>query len=298
MFKGSYVALVTPFKNGKLDEKKLQSLVNWQIEEGTDGIVPMGTTGESATVSRREHARIIELTLKAAKGRVPVIAGSGTNSTADTISLAREAKSQGANGVLLINPYYNRPTQEGLKAHFSAVAEAVDIPMILYNIPSRTGVNMLPSTVAALAKGHRNIVGIKEATASMDQASEILELLGTRFCLLSGEDTQTLPLMALGAQGVISVAANLVPRDIKKLCELALDHQFQRARELHWKLYPLIRCLFLETNPGPVKTAMYEAGLLGDESLRLPMVTVSNDTRQKIRSALKAYGIRVRSSRP
>lgn len=293
MFSGSYVALITPFKNGQVDERKLIDLVEWHIAEGTNGLVPVGTTGESATLSPKEHARVIEVVAKAAKKRVPVIAGTGSNSTQEAIELTTEAKEIGVDGALLVNPYYNRPTQEGLKAHFGAVAKAVGLPIVLYNIPSRTGVNLAPATIAALAKEHKNIIGVKESTGSMDQATEILQLLNHEFILLSGDDSLTLPLMAIGAKGVISVAANLVPKEIARLSASASAGKWDEARGLHTNLFPLIKALFLETNPAPVKAAMFEAGLIEDESLRLPMVTVTKETREKIRNVMKNYSIRV-----
>lgn len=292
MFKGSFVALVTPFKNGRIDEERLSSLVEWHIRRGTSGLVPVGTTGESSTLSHKEHARVIEVVVKAARRRVPVIAGAGSNSTDEAISLTREARALGADAVLSVNPYYNRPTQEGLKRHFSAIAKAVPLPIVLYNIPSRTGVNMMPATVAALSKAHRNIVGIKEATGVIDQASEIRELLGPDFCILSGDDSLTLPLMAVGATGVISVTANIAPADIQALCAKALKGDFKGARALHGRLFPLSKSLFIETNPAPVKAAMKELGLISDDAVRLPLAPVSADTRLKIRAALKAYGLK------
>jgi 4-hydroxy-tetrahydrodipicolinate synthase len=291
MFRGSFVALITPFRSGRIDEKKLRELVEWQLSEGTAGIVPMGTTGESATLDYKEHARVIELVVKAVRGRAPVIAGAGSNSTAEAIDLTKEAKALGADAVLSVNPYYNKPTQDGLKAHFLAIAKAVDIPIVLYNIPSRTGVTLQPATIAAMAKASKRIVGVKESTGSMDMATEIRGLCGPDFFILSGDDSLTLPLMALGAQGVISVAANLVPKDVARLCEMCLDGRFDEAEPIHQKLYPLIKSLFIETNPSPVKAAMKEARLIGDDSLRLPMVPVTAESRSKIKAAMKKYGL-------
>jgi 4-hydroxy-tetrahydrodipicolinate synthase len=298
MFKGSYVALVTPFKDGAVDEKKLAELVEWQISEGTDGLVPCGTTGESATLSHREHARVIEVVCKAVRKRVPVIAGAGSNSTQEAIDLTQEAKNLGADAVLSVNPYYNRPTAEGLVFHFSSIAKSVDIPMVLYNIPSRTGVNLMPATIAQLAKAHRNIVGVKEATGVMDQASEIRTLTPASFCIMSGDDSLTVPLMAIGATGVISVAANLIPKAIADLCKALLENDYTKARAMHEKQFPLIKALFIETNPAPIKAAMAEAGLLDDESLRGPMVTVTADTRKKLVKAMKDYGVSAVAVKP
>lgn len=293
MFKGSFVALVTPFKNGSINEKKLMELVEWHIAEKTDGLVPVGTTGESATLSHEEHARVIEVVTKAARKRIPVIAGTGSNSTKEAIDLTGHAKDLGVDGVLSVNPYYNRPTQDGLIAHFSAIAQTVNIPVVLYNIPSRTGVNLNPESVVELVNKNKNIVGIKEATGSMDQASEIRQRTPDSFCILSGDDSLTLPLMSIGASGVISVAANMIPGDISKLCRLVFEGKFKEAKELHLKLFPLIKSLFIETNPSPLKTAMFEAGLIDDESMRLPMVNVKADTRKKIIAAMKDYGVKI-----
>ncbi len=291
MFAGSFVALITPFKRGRIDEKKIQELVEWHIAEKTSGLVPVGTTGESATLSHAEHRRVIEVVVRAAKKRVPVIAGAGSNSTDEAISLSVEARKLGADAVLSVNPYYNRPTQEGLRAHFSAVAKAAGLPVILYNIPSRSGVNVNVDTMVRLAEQHKNIVGVKESSGSMDQASEILQRIGKKFFILSGDDSLTLPLMSIGASGVISVAANLVPRAVSDLVFAALNQDFGRAQEIHLKLFPLVKSLFLETNPSPIKAAMKEAGIITDGSLRLPMVRVTDTTRQKLKAAMKEYGL-------
>lgn len=290
MFAGSFVALITPFKKGRIDEKKLRELVEWQIAEKTSGIVPVGTTGESSTLSHEEHAQVIKIVVSAAKKRVPVIAGAGSNSTAEAISLSLDARKWGADAILSVNPYYNRPTQEGLRAHFSAIAKAVGLPVILYNIPSRTSVSLSVDTIVHLAAKNKNIVGVKESTGSIDQTTEIIQRMGREFFVLSGDDSLTLPLMSVGAIGVISVAANLVPRAVADLVSACLIHDFQRAQDLHLKLFPLVKSLFLETNPAPVKAAMREAKLIGDESLRLPMVTVTTETRQKLKAAMKEFG--------
>lgn len=294
MFKGAYTALITPFKNGKVDRKGLINLVDWQIAEGIDGLVPVGTTGEATTLSYEEHIEVIKIVVKAARKRVPVMAGTGSNSTEEAIFITRKAKEAGADASLLVNPYYNKPTQEGLKAHFLKVAKSVSIPIVLYNIPSRTGVNMLPPTIAAVAKAAKNIVGVKEATGSIDQASETIQACGPDFCVLSGDDSMTLPMMALGARGVISVASNIVPKTVAQMCSLALDGQFEQARELHHALFPLTKALFIETNPGPVKTAMKMAGLIGSDFVRLPLVNVMPETRAKLKTALKNFGVKVK----
>jgi 4-hydroxy-tetrahydrodipicolinate synthase len=293
MFKGSYVALITPFKDNKIDEKKLRDLVEWHIAEGTNGLVPVGTTGESSTLTHEEHARVIEIVVKAANKRVPVIAGAGSNSTAEAIQLTHEAKDLGADAVLSVIPYYNKPTQEGLKAHFSAIATAVNIPILLYNIPPRSVINMTPATVQALAQQNKNIVGIKEASGQMDQTTEIVQRLGASFCVFSGDDSLTLPLMAIGATGVISVAANIVPKALADLCALAAAGQMEDARRLHVKLFSLIKALFLESNPAPIKAAMAEAGLIEEESLRPPLVQVTPETRKAIKAALRDFGVKI-----
>ncbi|MBI3315584.1 MAG: 4-hydroxy-tetrahydrodipicolinate synthase [Candidatus Omnitrophica bacterium] len=289
-FHGSLVALVTPFKNGKVDEKTLAKLVRHHIQAGTDGIVPVGTTGESPTLSHKEHERVIEIAVEAAHHEVPVIAGTGSNSTEEAISLTKFAKRSGADGALMVTPYYNRPTQEGLFRHYETVAKKVDIPIMLYNVPSRTGTTLLPETVARLSK-IPNIVGIKEATGNMDQASHILSLCD--ITVLSGDDSLTLPLLALGAKGVISVIANVLPGDVSAMVDAFFAGNLQKARNLHMKLFPLCRAMFIETNPIPVKRAMKLLGLCSDE-LRLPLSPLSADHEKALIAALKAYGLKPR----
>jgi 4-hydroxy-tetrahydrodipicolinate synthase len=289
MFRGSIVALVTPFKNGKVDEKGLCDLVEFHVKNGTSAILPCGTTGESATLSHEEHKLVIEIVVKAANGRIPVIAGTGSNSTYEALMLTSHAKEIGADGALLICPYYNRPTQKGLYMHFKEVADRVDIPQIIYNIPSRTGVNILPETVAKLAE-HKNIVGIKEASGNLDQVSEIVRLCGKDFDVLSGDDSLTLPIMSVGGKGVISVAANIVPRKVADLVESFDNGDIKRAMEIHHELYPLFKALFIETNPIPVKTAMGMMGMISDE-MRLPMCEMSEENKRKLESVLKSYGL-------
>ncbi|MBV9080597.1 MAG: 4-hydroxy-tetrahydrodipicolinate synthase, partial [Elusimicrobia bacterium] len=274
MFKGSLVALITPFKEGRVDDRKLQELVEWHISERTNGLVPMGTTGESATLSYEEHYHVIDVVVKQARKRVPVIAGAGSNSTHEAIDLTKESARLGADAVLSVNPYYNKPTQEGLFAHFTAIAKASPVPVVLYNIPSRSSVQLSVDTIVKLAEKNQNIVGVKESTGSIDVASEIIQRLGKKFFVISGDDSLTLPLMSVGATGIISVVANLVPRAVSEMCEAVLANDWNKAREHHLKLFPLVKAMFIETNPGPVKAAMKEAGLLDDESLRLPMVSV------------------------
>ena len=269
MFKGSIVAIVTPFKNGKVDEKALGDLIDWHIKQGTDAIVPCGTTGESATLDYEEHYRVIQFTVEAVNKRVPVIAGTGANATDETIMITREAKKAKADAALIVAPYYNKPTQEGLYRHYKAVAEAVKIPIILYNVPGRTAVNMLPPTVARLAE-IKNIVAIKEATGDMKQVSEVIRLCGNKITVLSGDDFTTLPLMALGGKGVISVVANVAPKLVSQMCALWANGKFDEARKLHYKLEPLNASMFIETNPIPVKTALAMMGKIQEE-FRLPL---------------------------
>jgi 4-hydroxy-tetrahydrodipicolinate synthase len=288
MFSGSQVALVTPLKNGEVDYAAIERLVNWHIEQGTDALVPVGTTGESPTVTVEEHEKIIETVVRCAGGRIPVIPGTGANATAEAIKLTRFAKKVGAAGSLQVCPYYNRPTQEGLYRHFAAIAAAVDLPMVLYNIPGRTGVTMSAETIARLANVPQ-VVAIKEATGSMDQTSEILARCN--LAILSGDDSLTLPLMALGARGVISVVANLVPKDVKRLTDAMLAGDLVEARAAHAKLYPLCRAMFIETNPIPIKTAMMWAGLLGSDEKRLPLTDMAPGSAETLRKAMKEYGL-------
>ncbi|MDD5247104.1 MAG: 4-hydroxy-tetrahydrodipicolinate synthase [Candidatus Omnitrophica bacterium] len=290
MFKGSIVASVTPFKNGKVDEEKLQELIEFQIKNGTSGIVPCGTTGESATLTFEEHERVIEITVKKVNKRVPVIAGTGSNSTQEAIMLTRHAEKLGADASLQVSPYYNRPTQRGLYEHFKAIADSVKIPIMLYNIASRTGVNIEPETIARLAKDCRNIISVKEASGSLDQMSRIKALCPPDFELLSGDDSLTLPVMSIGGLGIVSVVANIVPKDVAEMVAAFEKGNLKKAQEIHFRLLPLTKAIFIETNPGPIKTAM---GLLGmcDPVLRLPMVNVAGDNLVKLEKALKDYGL-------
>ena len=289
MFSGSIVAIVTPFKNGKVDEKALGDLIDWHISSGTNGIVPCGTTGESATLEYEEHYRVIEIAVKTANKRIPVIAGTGANSTDETIMITKQAKKLGADAALLVAPYYNKPTQEGLYRHYKAVAEAVKMPIILYNVPGRTAVNILPSTVARLA-GIKNIVAIKEATGDMKQVSEVIRLCGDRITVLSGDDFTTFPLLALGGKGVISVTANIAPRDVSDMCRLWEEGKYEKARALHYKLEPLNQAMFIETNPIPAKTALALMGRIREE-FRLPLCEMSEANREKLRMTIKDYGL-------
>jgi 4-hydroxy-tetrahydrodipicolinate synthase len=285
MFKGSIVAIVTPFKKGKVDEKAFCDLIEWHIAQGTNAIVPCGTTGESATLDYKEHYRVIDITVKTVNKRIPVIAGTGANSTDETIEITKHAKKSGADAVLLVAPYYNKPTQEGLYRHYKTVAEKVDIPIVLYNVPGRTAVNILPSTVARLAE-IENIVAIKEASGDMKQVSEIIRLCGDRITVISGDDFTTLPLLALGGKGVISVTANVMPNDVSRMCSLWLKGQYDKARELHYKLEPLNAAMFIETNPIPVKTALAMMGKIQEE-FRLPLCEMSPANKEKLRKVLE-----------
>jgi 4-hydroxy-tetrahydrodipicolinate synthase len=290
MFRGSIVAIVTPFKSGKVDEKKLRELIDFQIKNGTSGIVPCGTTGESATLNFDEHESVIQITIEQVKKRVPVIAGTGSNSTQEAIMLTQQAASAGADASLQVSPYYNRPTQKGLYEHFKAVAQSVKIPIILYNIAGRTGVNIEPETIAKLAQDCKNIVAVKEASGSLDQMSRIKQLCSKDFDLISGDDGLTLPVLSIGGTGIISVVANIVPKDVADLVSAFEKGDLKKARELHYKLLPLIKAVFLETNPIPVKTAM---GLLGmcEPDLRLPMCSMSEGNLEKLKKVLRDYGL-------
>ncbi len=289
MFAGSFVAIVTPFRKGKIDERALAELIEWQVAKGTNGIVPCGTTGESATLSYEEHNRVIELTVEVVKRRVPVIAGTGSNSTDEAIALTKHAKQAGVDGALLITPYYNKPTQEGLYRHYKAVAEAVDLPLVLYNIPGRTGVNMLPATIARLS-AIKTIVGVKEGSGSVQQASDVVQMCGDRITVLAGDDALTLPMMAVGAKGVVTVTANLLPTDMANLVKAFADGKIDEARRIHFKLSPLFAALFYETNPIPIKEAL---GMMGkiDPELRLPLCPMAQDTREKLVRVLKDLGL-------
>lgn len=287
MFTGSMTALVTPFKNEKIDEDRLKEIIDFQIENGTTALVPCGTTGESATLSYEEHNKVIDITIKHTKGRIPVIAGTGSNSTEETIMLTRHAKEAGADACLLIAPYYNRPTQSGLIAHFMKVADSVGIPLVIYNIPGRTGVNIEPETIAKLSE-HKNIIAVKEASGNLDQISRIISLCS--IVILSGDDSLTLPIMSVGGKGVISVASNIVPKDVAEMVNSFEKGDLQKARRLHYKLLPLFKVLFIETNPAPVKAAMAMMGMM-DEEIRLPLVPIKEENRSKLRKVLEEYGL-------
>lgn len=287
MFKGSLVAIVTPFENGRFDEKRFSALIEFQIKNGSSGIVPCGTTGESATLSLEEHERVIEFTVQTVKGRISVVAGTGSNNTKEAITLTKHAKKVGADGALLISPYYNKPTQEGIYLHFKAVAEEVDIPIVIYNIASRTGVNIEPDTVARLAQ-IKNIVAIKEASGNVAQMAQILNLCGDELTLISGDDTLTLPVLALGGAAVISVVANIVPAQTAEMVKLFAQGKIKESRKIYYQLLPLINAMFIETNPIPVKTAMGMMNLIKPE-LRLPLCPMLPANEEKLKKVLKKY---------
>ena len=288
MFQGAFTALVTPFKNGQVDYKALEDSVEWQIAQGIDGLVPAGTTGESATLTHEEHIEVNRRVLLAAKGRAPVIAGTGSNSTAEAIALTKAAQNAGADAALLVTPYYNRPSQEGMFRHYKAVAEQVSLPIIVYNVPSRTGVNILPETLKRLAE-IPNIVGVKEASGGVEQAAKIHELCSL-LVIFSGDDALTVDMMAVGAKGVISVTANIVPADVRKMVGLALKGKMDEARKIQQKLMSLHNAMFLEANPQPVKIALKMLGR-GNGEFRLPLWGISPENEEKLRAALKGYGL-------
>ncbi len=291
MFKGVFVAIVTPFKNGKIDEEALRGLIDFQIAGGVDGIVPCGTTGESATLNHEEHDQVIRIAVDACKGKASVLAGTGSNSTQEAIQLSRNAKNAGADGLLQITPYYNKPNQEGLYHHFSSIADAVDLPIVLYNVPSRTSVNMVPETVVRLAKIEK-IVGIKEASGSLQAISKIIDNCGKDFTVLSGDDPLLWPILAIGGKGVISVTANILPAKVAALCKAAAIGDIAEARSLHYELMDINDSLFIDTNPIPVKAALHLMGKIENE-LRGPLIELSKDTLERLKKAMACHGLLV-----
>jgi 4-hydroxy-tetrahydrodipicolinate synthase len=290
MFTGTYTAIVTPFRNGRIDEAALERVVKMQIKGGVDGIVPVGTTGESPTVDYDEHIRVVELSVKFAAGRIKVIAGTGGNATKEAIYLTQRAERVGADASLQVAPYYNKPTQEGLFQHFHAVARSTKLPIILYSIPGRCGVEIAVDTVNRLAHDSVNIVGIKEAGGAPDRVSQLRAALGVKFAILSGDDSLTLPFMAVGAHGVISVASNVIPREVAHMVKAFAMGKPDVALKLHAKYYPLFKDLFIETNPVPVKAALAMMGLIHEE-YRLPLVAMNAANRGKLQKTLKACGV-------
>lgn len=289
MLQGAITAIVTPFKDGKLDEGAYRELIEFQIKGGINGIVPCGTTGESATLTHEEHKRVVEACVDQVKKRVPVVAGTGSNNTAEAVELTRHAEQAGADYALLITPYYNKPTQEGVYQHFKTVADHTSIPMVVYNVPSRTSLNLLPETVARLAE-FKNIVAIKEATGDLKQCAKIVELCGDKITLLSGDDFTVLPLLAIGGTGVISVVSNVAPKDMADMCAAFAKGDIKTARQLHYKMWPLMEAMFYETNPTPAKTALNMMGKISGE-VRQPLCPMSPTNQDKLRQVLKKYGL-------
>ena len=289
MFEGVYTALVTPFSGDTIDEAALRTLVERQVEAGVDGIVPCGSTGESATLSHAEHRRVVEVVVEAARGRVQVIAGTGSNNTTEAIELTRHAKEAGADGALLISPYYNKPTQAGIVAHFAAIARASAFPQIVYNIPGRTASNILPETMARLA-ALEQVVGVKEACGDIHQMSQSILACGPDFTFLAGDDAMTLPLLAVGGHGVITTVGNLVPAEMAELVRAFKSGDLDRARALHQRILPLIDVIFCETNPIPVKAAVAMQGLISEE-IRLPLLPISDENRERLRLTMKEFGL-------
>lgn len=292
MFEGVFTALVTPFKNGKIDYDSVAAIIEHQIAGGVDGVVPMGTTGESPTVSYEEHEEFIVRVVTLVNKRVKVIAGTGSNSTDEAIYLSKAAQDAGVDGVLLVNPYYNKPPQRGLIAHFESVAQSINIPVILYNIPGRTGINFLPESVAQLIQRVPNIVAMKEASGDINQMMNLVELCGNTITLLSGDDNLLLPVLAIGGKGIISVISNLLPNDVKAVVTNYNNGNLEEAKRLFYKLLPLCRAMFYETNPIPIKAAMAMAGFCSSE-MRLPLVPLSADNHERLKKALLAYGVKL-----
>ncbi len=290
MFRGSIVAIVTPFKNGQVDIAKFKELIEFQIKSGTQGIVPCGTTGESPTLTHEEHNLVVETCVATVKKRVPVIAGTGSNSTAEAVALTQHAAKAGADGALVVTPYYNKPTQKGLYLHFKAVADSVKIPIILYNIESRTGRNIETDTVARLARDCKNIVGVKEASGNLQQMKDVRRACGDKFLLLSGDDALTLPVMEIGGVGVISVVANIIPKDVVALITAFNSGNKSKASDINDKMIPLIKAMFIETNPIPVKKAMELLGLCSSQ-MRLPLCDMEDTNVEKLKVALHNYGL-------
>jgi 4-hydroxy-tetrahydrodipicolinate synthase len=289
MLKGAITAIVTPFKNGALDEEAYRQLIERQIEGGIHGIVPCGTTGESATLSHAEHKRVVEVCLEQVKKRVPVIAGTGSNNTAEAIELTKHAQAAGADYALMITPYYNKPTQEGLFQHYKTITAQTKIPIVVYNVPTRTSFNLLPETMARLA-GLPNIVGLKDATGDLKQGAKTLELCGDKITVLSGDDFTVLPLLAVGGQGVISVVSNVVPGDMAGMCNAFFAGDLAGARKLHYKMWPLMEAMFYETNPAPAKTALKMLGKITGE-VRQPLCPMSPANEDKLRQVMQKYGL-------
>lgn len=290
MFRGSTVALITPFKDGKVNEKALKELVEFQIKNGTNGLLPCGTTGESPTLNYEEHERVIEIVIQASAGRVPVMAGTGSNSTAEAVMLTQHAAKAGANAVLSVSPYYNKPSQEGLYRHFKAIAESVNIPVYLYNIQGRTAVNIETDTVARLARDCKNIVGVKEASGSLDQMQAVKMACPPDFILLSGDDALTLPVLSIGGEGIVSVVGNILPKETAQVCSLYFQGKIEEARKLHYQILPVVKAMFIETNPVPVKFAAELMGLCSSD-VRLPLCEMSDVKKKQVQNTLEKSGL-------
>jgi len=290
MYRGSYVAIVTPFKDDRLDEAGLRKNIKFLVEKGSSGIVACATTGESPSISEIEFERVVRIAVEETKGRVPVIAGAGTNSTSKTVKLIHKAEEFGAQGALVVTPYYNKPTQEGLYQHYRTLSSESEMPIIVYNVPSRTGGNILPTTLARLNNDCKNIVGVKEASGNLDQVSEIQRLCGDEFDILSGDDSLTFPMLAIGAKGVVSVVANILPNEVALMCKLFFEGDVKRAREIHLKLFPVVKALFIETNPIPIKKAMELMGMAAGKP-RLPLVEMTHENTPILKKRLIEFGI-------
>jgi len=293
MFEGAYTALITPFENDKIDYKALELIIEKQISEGIDGVIPMGTTGESPTISFEEHEELIRRVVKIVNGRIKVIAGTGANSTSEAIWLTKGAEDSGVDATLSVNPYYNKPTQKGLIAHYEAIAKSTRLPIILYNIPGRSGVNFLPESVAELLKRTDHIAAMKEASGDISQMMRLIELCGDKLTVLSGDDNLLLPILSIGGKGIISVISNILPADVKKVVTLYKENKTAEAKAQFYKLLPLCRAMFLETNPIPIKAAMEMTGVCGGD-LRLPLVTLSDENKALLRKSLIEYGVKLK----
>ena len=289
--RGAFTALSTPFKDGQVDEATYRDFIEWQIEQGINGLVPCGTTGEAATMSHEEQGRVIRICVEQAKGRVPVVAGAGSNSTHEAIELTKMAKEAGADATLQITPYYNKPTPEGLIEHFKAIAAEASIPLVIYNVPGRTGLNLLPADLKRIVDAVPEAIGIKEATGNMNQAAQVIEHCGKDFQLLSGDDFTVLPLLAVGGRGVISVISNIMPKAMSDMCRLFAEKDLDGALDLSLKMAPVNRAMFLETNPIPVKTSLNMMGIFPEASFRLPIVTLKDENKPKLEAVLKEAGV-------
>ena len=289
--RGAFTALSTPFKDGQVDEATYRDFIEWQIEQGINGLVPCGTTGEAATMSHEEQGRVIRICVEQAKGRVPVVAGAGSNSTHEAIELTKMAKEAGADATLQITPYYNKPTPEGLIEHFKAIAAEASIPLVIYNVPGRTGLNLLPADLKRIVDAVPEAIGIKEATGNMDQAAQVIEQCGKDFQLLSGDDFTVLPLLAVGGRGVISVISNIMPKAMSDMCRLFAEKDLDGALDLSLKMAPVNRAMFLETNPIPVKTSLNMMGIFPEASFRLPIVPLKDENKPKLEAVLKEAGV-------